>query len=127
MGSYRIDMAVLSHGRRVAVSCEGEDGEDDENRLLEEQKEQAVLERLGWVFLRLRGSRFYRSPESAMDEMEEALRRYGILPMGKEAVAHSAEKVREELLTRVLEAAARIREEWRREDLLADEKNEKNA
>jgi len=127
VGSYRIDMAVLSHGRRVAVSCEGEDGENDENRLLEAQKEQAVLERLGWVFLRLRGSRFYRSPESAMDDMEEELRRYGILPMGKEDIGHSAGKAREELLARVLEAAARIREEWRREDLLADEKNEKSA
>ena len=61
------------------------------------------------------------------NDMEEELRRYGILPMGKEDAGHSAGKAREELLARVLEAAARIREEWRREDLLADEKNEKNA
>ncbi len=122
VGSCRIDMAVLSRDLRVAVSCEGEElGE--EGRAEERQRKEAVLERLGWAFLHLRGSEFYRAPQKAMDDMEEKLRRYGVLPAGQEA---SAGKKRADLMARVMETAARIREEWRRDDVWKEEKVEKS-
>ena len=122
VGSCRIALAVLSPDRRVAISCEGEDGYGKEE-LLEAQRKQAVLERLGWVFLRLWGSEFYRSPDKAMDRMQEELVGYGVFPEGQTEVSSSMEKARSELLARVMETAARIREEWRNEDLPLDGNN----
>ena len=117
VGSYRIHTAVIFQEKRAAIVCEGEDGDVDEKQFLEEQRKQAVLERLGWVFLRLRGSEFYRSPENAIDRMAENLHRLGILSVGQEWDGHSVGKMRSDLLMRVMESAAHIREEWRKEDL----------
>ena len=124
VGSYRIDMAVLSGDLRVAVSCEGENELEDERQMEESQRREAVLERLGWAFLRLRGSVFYRSPEKAMDDLEEEIRRCGVLPVDQAAASG---KGRSELMARVMETAARIREDWRRDDLSNVEKNEKKS
>lgn len=117
VGAYRIPTAVLFQEKRAAIVCEGEEGDAGEAQFLEEQRKEAVMERLGWVFLRLRGSEFYRAPEKAMDRISEELRRLGILSLGQEWDGQSVGKMRSDLLMRVMESAARIREEWRKEDL----------
>jgi very-short-patch-repair endonuclease len=58
VGAYRIDMVAEGNGKRLAIECDGErwhyyKAEEDLGR-------QALLERLGWTFVRIRGSVFYR-------------------------------------------------------------------
>ncbi len=118
-GACRVEFAVISGRRRAAILCEGE----EESR--PDPKVQAILEDMGWMFLHLRGSEFYRSPGKAMDRLEEELRGRNILPLGEGDA--SIEEVRTELLDRVMEAAARIREAWKKSEKKEEEKEEKSS
>jgi very-short-patch-repair endonuclease/DNA polymerase III delta prime subunit len=57
IGHFRIDMVIESEGKRLAVECDGERYRTPES-LTEDIERQAVLERLGWEFVRIRGSAF---------------------------------------------------------------------
>jgi len=72
VGGYRIDMVVESSGQRVALECDGDKWHTEEN-LAEDMARQAILERLGWRFIRIRGSEFFRDPEAAMQKIFERL------------------------------------------------------
>jgi very-short-patch-repair endonuclease len=65
VGYYRIDMVIEGGGKRLAVECDG-DRYHPLEKLADDMARQAVLERLGWHFVRIRGSTFYRDPDSAM-------------------------------------------------------------
>ena len=54
-GAYSIDLVVTGGGRRLAVECDGEQFHGPD-KLQEDTERQAVLERLGWTFVRIRGS-----------------------------------------------------------------------
>jgi very-short-patch-repair endonuclease len=58
VGAYRIDLVVEGGGKRLAVECDGERWHYDKAE--EDLARQALLERLGWIFVRIRGSVFYR-------------------------------------------------------------------
>ena len=45
---------------------------------------QAVLERTGWRFVRIRGTRFYRAPDETMEWVQSELSKLGIEPSGIE-------------------------------------------
>ena len=69
-----------------------------------------VLERIGWRFVRIRGSRFYRDRDAAMQPVYERLRETGIRPMERRsAPAHIQRE--DDLVERVRTRAAVIREE----------------
>lgn len=65
VGYYRIDMVVEGGGRRLAVECDGDRFHPME-KLAEDMERQTILERLGWNFVRIRGSAFYRDADQAM-------------------------------------------------------------
>lgn len=65
VGYFRIDMVVESGGKRLAVECDGDRWHPIE-KLSEDIERQTILERLGWQFVRIRGTAFYRNPELAM-------------------------------------------------------------
>lgn len=79
VGAYRIDMVVQSGDKKVALECDGERFHTVEN-LDSDLARQAILERLGWRFVRIRGSVYYRDPEQTMEDVKESLTKYGILP-----------------------------------------------
>lgn len=58
-------MVVEGGGKRLAVECDG-DRYHPLEKLGEDMERQAILERLGWQFVRIRGSAFYRDPDRAM-------------------------------------------------------------
>jgi very-short-patch-repair endonuclease len=58
VGAYRIDMVAEGNGKRLAIECDGERWHYDKAE--EDLARQALLERLGWSFVRIRGSVFYR-------------------------------------------------------------------
>jgi very-short-patch-repair endonuclease len=80
VGGYRIDLVVYGSKQQVAIACDG-DRFQSIDRIPEEMAQQAVLERVGWRFRRIRGTRFYRDPEGTMDGVFTDLRRLGVEPM----------------------------------------------
>ena len=83
VGAYRIDMVVEGNGRRLAVECDGDRWHYD--KVAEDLARQALLERLGWTFVRLRGSTFYRDSSAhrdvAMRPIYQKLKEFGIQPL----------------------------------------------
>ena len=79
VGHYRIDLVVESSGGRLAVECDGDRFHPIE-QVADDMARQAVLERIGWRFVRIRGSQFFRDPDSAMKPVFQALSERGILP-----------------------------------------------
>lgn len=72
VGYFRIDMVVEGGGKRLAIECDGDRWHPIE-KLSEDMERQSILERLGWQFVRIRGSAFYRDQESAMKPVFERL------------------------------------------------------
>jgi hypothetical protein len=82
VGAYRIDIVVEGEGgRRLAVECDGDRFHRIEDLEADAQR-QAILERVGWTFARIRGSRFYRERDAAMAPVFERLHLMGIEPLG---------------------------------------------
>lgn len=79
VGAYRIDMVIQYGDKKVALECDGERFHTDEH-LDSDLARQAILERLGWRFIRIRGGAYYRNPEETMNEVVDLLEKYGILP-----------------------------------------------
>ncbi|CAH1087068.1 AAA domain-containing protein [Candidatus Nitrotoga sp. 1052] len=82
VGAYRIDLVVEGGGERLAIECDGDRWHYD--KVEEDLARQALLERLGWRFVRIRGSVFYRDKSShrgnAMRPVFERLQQMGIFP-----------------------------------------------
>ena len=84
VGHYRIDLVVEGNGKRLAVECDGDRYHPIE-QLPEDMARQAVMERLGWKFVRLRGSQFFRNPDKAMAPLLQRLKDLGVEPSGESA------------------------------------------
>jgi len=80
VGHCRIDMVVEGEDeKRLAVECDGDRYRSLES-LAEDTARQAILERLGWQFVRIRGSAFYRDPDAALKRVFDRLEEMGIKP-----------------------------------------------
>lgn len=73
-----------------------------------------VLERLGWRFVRIRGSQFYRDPDTAMKPLLEQLEEMEIEKLGPHQEVESNQL--HELQNRVIRRAAEIRSQWKKEE-----------
>lgn len=80
VGAYRIDMVIQYEDRKVALECDGERYHTSEN-LQSDLARQAILERLGWRFIRIRGSEYYRDKKKAMNGVIKRLNEYDINPV----------------------------------------------
>lgn len=88
VGRYRIDMVVRGGGQQVAVECDG-DRFHGFDQIPADMARQAVLERVGWRFARIRGTRFYRHPDEAMAELLARLNELGVKPDGLPSASSS--------------------------------------
>lgn len=79
VGRYRIDMVVEGIRQRLAIECDGARWHDID-RLEQDRLRQEVLERAGWTFWRIRGSKYYRDPDRAMQSLWDLLDEMGIQP-----------------------------------------------
>jgi len=115
VGQYRIDMVVEGHNdARLAIECDGDRFHPLE-RLPEDMARQAVLERLGWTFVPVRGSQFLRDPNGALEPILGRLKAAGIEPVvpgGSEEPATAQEM---EVRDRIVKRAQEIRRMWRGE------------
>ena len=112
VGSLRVPVAAVSGNSRVIVACDGEHWVDSIQAAAEERCNQAILERLGWQFIRVRGSEWYLDPEAALEKIIGNLESLGIAPQADEAIAADSQAARTELLTYVRGAAEKIRAKW---------------
>lgn len=110
VGAYRIDMVVEGNGRRLAIECDG-DRWHPEEQIADDMARQAILERLGWQFVRIRGSQFFRAPEAAMVPVFERLEQLGIGPEADKKPEDEAAR-EQELRDRVIRRAAELRQAW---------------
>ena len=77
VGRYRIDIVIEGPHARLAVECDGDrwHGPDVWHK---DRARQQVLERANWTFERIRGSAFYRDPETALLPLWDRLADLGI-------------------------------------------------
>lgn len=79
VGRYRIDLVVEGERGRLAVELDG-DAYHGPERWEADRQRQAILERLGWTFHRIRGSAYYRDPDAALSTLWGRLENLGIRP-----------------------------------------------
>ncbi|WP_446898262.1 AAA domain-containing protein [Clostridium sp. LBM24168] len=77
IGRYNIDFMIESERSRIAIICEG-DGLKEKYSFKENIERQLDLERVGWTFLKIRGSEFYLQPELVMNRVFKKLKNLGI-------------------------------------------------
>ena len=129
VGAYRIDLVIEDGENRIALECDGEKWHTQDD-LPNDLKRQAILERLGWKFIRVRGSAFYRNPEETMKWVFGELESHGIRPnfISDEEVDKSCICMNNEIIEGIKRRAERIRREWGGEviHIEIDEKLAKN-
>jgi len=114
VGSLRVPVAVTGNGHRVIISCNGEHWMDSIKEAANQRYCQAVLERLGWHFIRVRGSQWYLEPESALQKLKAELAELGITP--GEAQDDTANAVRQQQARYVQQRAEQILAGWHKEE-----------
>lgn len=105
-GLYKIDMVALFQDKKVAIECDGEKWHSTEEQIREDMERQNVLERCGWEFIRIRGSRYFKNPESTMKALIEELNRKGIYPESMEDKKYLIKE--KELLNKIKNRALKI-------------------
>lgn len=78
VGAYRIDMVAVYKNHKIAIECDGERYHSGEDKILEDMQRQTILERLGWKFIRIRGSEYFTDPENMLNRVATLLLSYGI-------------------------------------------------
>jgi very-short-patch-repair endonuclease/DNA polymerase III delta prime subunit len=114
VGAYRIDLVVQGpDGKKLAVECDGTRFHPVE-KLEEDMERQAILGRLGWTFVRIRGSVFFRDPDRAMRDVFERLDDMGIEPWQPDAPGEMQEAPTgySDLHSHVARRAAELRQGW---------------
>ena len=74
---------------------------------------QITLERLGWEFLRVRGSEFYRAPERTLKKLERRLAELELRPLPQGATESESTAKGEPLDAKVRKRAEQIRARWK--------------
>src|SRR5712692_6314911 len=111
VGAFRIDLVVEGDGRRRAIECDGDRYQPLE-KLPEDMDRQSVLERMGWVFTRMRCTEFFRNPERAMKPIFEKLHLLEIFPNGAASDVPAKKQHSADLIERVIRRADELRTKW---------------
>jgi hypothetical protein len=91
-------------------------------KLSEDIQRQMVLERLGWKFIRIRGTEYFRHGSKTMKRVFDELDSLGIERLGiKEPMEQNSNGI-DELQSRVLSRAEEIRAIWESDLDIAEEK-----
>jgi very-short-patch-repair endonuclease len=111
IGTFRIDLVVEGDGKRLAIECDGDRYQPLE-KLPEDMDRQSVLERMGWIFTRIRSSEFLRNPSRAMKPVLEKLLALEIPLVGDSGELEPVGVTSHELIDRVIRRAEDLRRSW---------------
>ena len=108
VGRFRIDLVVEGRRGRLAVELDG-DAYHGPDRWEADRNRQAILERLGWTFHRIRGSAYYRDPDAALTSLWDRLEALGIRPAGRDRTRRRPPKpkIRNRRMSRAMTLAIR--------------------
>lgn len=113
VGAYRIDLVVVGlDGKKIAIECDGERFHSEE-KLKDDVYRQMTLERLGWQFIRIRGSEYFKNPSMAMEKVFNRLDRAGIekvLLQENQENSRAPESLSKK--DQILQKAFLLRQEW---------------
>jgi very-short-patch-repair endonuclease len=111
IGTFRIDLVVEGDGKRLAIECDGDRYQSLE-KLPEDMDRQSVLERMGWIFTRIRCTEFLRNPARAMKPIFERLQMLEIPPAGNSVHAEPAGLAPRDVIDSVIHRAEELRRSW---------------
>ncbi len=111
IGAFRIDLVVEGGGKRLAIECDG-DRYHALEKLPEDMERQSVLERMGWIFTRMRSTEFFRNPDRALKPVFEKLQLLEISPASAKANATGKTQAASDLIDRVVRRAEELRNTW---------------
>ncbi len=114
VGNYRIDMVIIDGVNKIALECDGERWHTQDN-YYKDLERQEILERVGWKFIRIRGSAYYRAPEEAMKIVYLELEKYNIKPDYTCEVENKTEE--NEIIKEIKLMSNRMIMEWRKAEL----------
>ena len=109
VGAYRIDLVVEGNNKRLAIECDGDRYHPIE-KLADDMERQAILERLGWRFVRIRGSEFFRNPDQSMKRVFLRLESLEIAPDG--LPSDEAPQPSTEIVERIHRRAQELCKSW---------------
>jgi very-short-patch-repair endonuclease len=115
VGCYRIDLVVEGGNKQLAIECDGDRYHPIE-KIPEDMERQAVLERLGWRFMRIRGSAFFRNPDQTMENVFLRLSELGIDAEGSNNIPIEQTLSSNCVVEEVIQHAAKLRFEWQTVD-----------
>ena len=131
VGAYRIDMVARYGEKKVAIECDGDRYHSGEENLRRDMERQTILERVGWQFIRIRGSEYYSDPDKAIRRVVTALNNMGIYKqVSGENTPGTTEH--DKLKATVINRAAQIMMEWNQQSqtdtlIKADDDNSPSA
>jgi very-short-patch-repair endonuclease len=111
IGTFRLDLVVEGGGNRLAIECDGDRYRPLE-KLSEDLERQSVLERMGWIFTRIRSSEFLRNPARAMKVVFEKLEKMEIPPTADSPREASSGQASHEAIDRIVRRAEELRKVW---------------
>lgn len=114
VGSFRIDMVAIYNDKKIAIECDGEKWHGEE-KFEEDMIRQSILERLGWRFIRIRGSEFYKDKIQTMKVVCDKIDRVGIYQVNSQVAIENTSY--DSLIDRVKSIAEAIRNQWEEEVL----------
>src|SRR5580704_14481737 len=97
--------------RRVAIECDG-DRYHPLEKIPEDMERQSVLERMGWIFTRIRCTEFLRNPDRAMKQVLERLESLEIFPLNARRDSTKALPSTNDLTERIIRRAEELRRAW---------------
>lgn len=115
VGAYRIDMVVVGpDGKKMAIECDGEKYHPVE-KLQDDIYRQMVLERLGWKFIRIRGSEYYKDMKKTSQKVFLELESRGIqkIIIGTNTDTNDNVEAQTPEKSRILINADKLKEFWK--------------
>lgn len=107
VGHYRLDMVIRCGKEKVALECDGERYHSGEDKIREDMERQTILERIGWRFIRIRGSEYFSNPNAAIERVKTELENFKIYP---ETITKESDSTL--LLDKVRSLADKFVNEW---------------
>lgn len=112
VGSYRLDIVVLCGKKKVVIECDGDRYHSGEEKIREDMQRQVILERIGWKFIRISGSQFFRNPDEQMKKVINKLNDMGIFPENEYSVSNNRTS---DLLEKVKKGSQKYLDEIKKE------------
>jgi very-short-patch-repair endonuclease len=112
VGGFTIDIVVTDGLHQVAIECDG-DRLHPLDKIPDDMARQAILERVGWRFIRVRATRFFQDPDGTIAWIVKELRRLGVDRRDPTALA-AGDPTGENLRNKVIKRAWQLMrdEQW---------------